>query len=152
MRKPRKKPDEKPKKKLEKKQLIMLPFIMNQFAPRILEECLISDEQPFNIHVDLDVSLDGQPMDMPDNLGYDGNCIKPIHLHGEHDIHVAYSKEIRVTLFEFIKLWGINLDDYNYKIFVKLPESNEFQPFVGSQKALPLEDGMSIRIELTSKP
>ncbi|GIU70730.1 MAG: hypothetical protein KatS3mg003_0209 [Candidatus Nitrosocaldaceae archaeon] len=161
MRKPRKPSDGKNKRRLDKKQLIMLPaaasigfiviLIMNQATPKILEECFTSDQQAYSIHVNLEVFLDGQPMDLPDNLGYEENCIKPLHLHGEHDIHVIYDREIRLTLFEFIKLWGIDLNNYETSISVKMPDSNEYLPFRGGQRALPFEDDMSIRIELKSK-
>lgn len=162
MKKPRKPPsDEKQRKKLDKKQLLMLPiaasvglvvvFIMTQFSPKILEECLTTDNNLYNRYVKLEVLLDGNRMDMPDNLGFNEDCIKPIHLHGEDEIHITYNKDIRLTLFEFIRLWDISLDDYNVSIFVKLADSEEFQQFHSTPKSLPLEDGMSIRIELNSK-
>ncbi|MEM2856043.1 MAG: hypothetical protein QW416_02960 [Candidatus Nitrosocaldaceae archaeon] len=162
MKKPRKPPsDENQKKKLDKKQLLMLPiaasvgliivFIMTQFTPKILEECLVSDDNIYSKHIHLEVLLDGERMDIPDDLGFNENCIKPIHLHGENDIHVLYNKEIRITLYEFIKLWNINLDSYEVSIFVKTADSEEFQPFHGSPKSLPLDDKMSIRFELKSK-
>jgi hypothetical protein len=161
MKKPRKPSDGKKRRGLDKKQLIMLPaaaavgllvvFIVNQFSPKILEECFTSDEQAYSIHLNLEVLLDGQPMDIPDNLGYEEGCIRSLHLHGEHDIHVIYTEPVRFSLFDLVKIWGINLDDYETSVFVKLPDGDEYLPFRGGQRTLPFEEGMSIRIELKSK-
>ncbi len=161
MRKPRKPADRTNKRRFDKKTFLMLPiaasaglvviFIMSEATPKILEECFKSDEQPFSIYIHLTITLDNNPMDLPDNLGYSENCIKPIHLHNDNEVHVIYSREVRLTFFELLRTLDLNLDNYNSMIFIKFSDEEDYMPYRGGYRALELRDGMSIKIELKSK-
>jgi len=161
MRKPRKSIDNKDKRRFDKKTFLMLPiaasagliviFIMNQSTPKILEECFSNDEQQFSIYIHLNVTLDNKPLDLQDNLGYNENCIKPIHLHNDNTVHVIYSREIRLTLFELLKIINLDINNYDSTIYVKIADNQDYIPYRGGHRALELSDGMNIKIELKSK-
>lgn len=164
MTKPRKRPEEKKKKKLTKWQLIFpallgaagigIAFGINYViaGPPPLEQCIPNENMSFHQHAYLNVTLDGQPFEVPGNIGITSDCVKPLHTHDpDGKIHMEFIKPTRFTLGNFIKLWGLPLNQYDVKIFVKVSDDTDFQEFNDNIDTLVMSDEMRIRIELTSR-
>lgn len=164
MPKPRKRPEEK-KKKLTKFQIIFplalggvgtgiafaIQFIIS--GPPPLEQCIPNENMSFHQHAYLNVTLDGKPFTVPANVGITQSCVKPLHTHDTDGvIHSEFVKPTRFTLENFIKLWGLNLNQYDVKIFVKSASDADFREVKVSEiNTLVLTDKISIKMELTSK-
>jgi hypothetical protein len=164
MVKPRKPPQAKKRKKLTKAQLIIpvalggagtaLAIIINMVlvGPPPLEQCIPGEEVPFNIRAYLNVTLDGQPFTVPANIGITSECITPLHTHDDDGtIHMQFFKPTRFTLGNFIKLWGLDLNQYDVKIFVKNITDNDFIEVEPDVDTIFLGKDMKIRMELTSR-
>ncbi len=103
--------------------------------------------QPFQLSVPVAVTEDGSPALVPAGVGMEDNCIWPIHTLEENVIHVGHSRPHEFTLGHFIYYWlGEDLKNYDTKVFV-----NGEQHIDGSFLDIPLRQGDSIRIELTSR-
>lgn len=164
MTKHRKPPQEKPKKKLNKWQLI-IPVVLsgagtgialgiNYFiaGPPPLEQCIPNENMPFHQHAYLNVTLDDQPFTVPANIGITSNCVKPLHTHdADGTIHVEFVKPTHFTLGIFMKLWGLKLDQYDVKIFVKNIDDSDFSEVNTHIDGLIMSDQMRIKMELRSR-
>jgi len=163
MVKPRKKPVE--KKKLTKFNLI-LPIALGgvgigaallinyvMAGPPPLQQCIPNENMPYHSHAYLNVTLDGKPFTVPANIGITESCVKPMHTHGTDGvIHMEFVKPSRWTLGDFINLWGLNLNKYDAKIFVKSVGDADFREIsVNNINTLFLSDQIRIKIELTSR-
>ena len=171
MVKPRKGPEEKKQRKKLTKWQIILPVVLvgagtggalgiNYLiaGPPPLERCMpdenmgVDAKMEFHIHSYITATLDGQPFEVPANIGIKDDCVRPLHT-GEADgtIHITYVKPVKFTLSVFIKLWGLNLDQYNVKIFVKNPDDAEFGEYTEHINQLVFTNEMRIKLELTSR-
>jgi hypothetical protein len=164
MREPRKRPVEK-KKKLTKFNLIfpaalggagaLIAFLINFFiaGPPPLEQCITSEDMPFHQHAYLNVTLNGQPFTVPANIGISEDCTRPLHTHDTDGvIHTEMVKPTRLSLADFIKLWGLNLDDYNVKVYAKTPDDIDFREAdLTKLNQLVLVDQIRIKMELTGR-
>lgn len=164
MVKPRKRPEEK-KKKLTKR-TILLPIVLSAAGtgiamainyaiagPPLLQQCIPNENMPFHRHAYLNVTLDGKPFTVPADIGIAQGCVKPLHTHGaDGTIHTEFVKPIRFTLGDFIRLWGLNLNQYNVKVFVKEASAADFREVnVADINGLFLSDQIRIKIELNSR-
>ena len=164
MVKPRKPP--KGKKKLTKAQLIIpvalggagtaLAVIINivLVGPPPMEQCIPGEDVPFDQRTYLNVTLDGQPFTVPANIGITSECITPLHTHEDDGtIHMQFFKPTRFTLGNFIKLWGLDLSQYDVKIFVKNITEDDFSEVEAGVDINTIFFGkdMKIRMELTSR-
>jgi len=171
MSKHRKRPEEK-KKKLTKQQLIIPPILVGGAVglalviniviagPPPLEQCISSENMPstgskylFHQHAYLDVTLDGEPFTVPANVGIADGCVRPLHTNDTSGtIHLQYVKPVKFTLSDFVKLWGLNLNQYDVKVLVKDADDADFKEVnVSEINTLFLRDGMRIKMELTSR-
>jgi hypothetical protein len=163
MSKHRKRPEEK-KKRLTKQQLIIAPILVGASVgialiiniviagPPPLEQCIPSEDMPFHQHAYLNVTLNGEPFTVPANIGITSDCVKPLHTHeADGTIHVEFIKPTRFTLGIFVELWGLNLDQYDVKVFVKAADDADFREFTDNIKGLVMSDQMRIKMELTSR-
>ena len=171
MTKPRKRPEEKKKRKLTKWQLIIPPLLVGGAVglaiviniaiagPPPLEQCLTGSmssgdsKYSFHQHAYLNVTLDGQPFTVPANVGITSDCVKPLHTNDTSGmIHSQYVKPVRFTLGDFVKLWGLNLNQYDVQVFAKSFDDTDFREVNASEiNTLFLRDEMRIRIQLTSR-
>jgi len=163
MSKHRKRPEEK-KKKLTKQQLIIPPILVGGaigialainmiiVGPPPLEQCIPSENMPFHLHAYLNVTLNGEPFTVPANIGITSDCVKPLHTHDTNGtIHVEFVKPTRFSLGIFVELWGLNLDQYDVKVFVKNANDADFKEFSDDIRTLVMSDQMRIKMELTSR-
>jgi len=171
MSKHRKRPEEK-KKKVTKGQLIIAPILVGVSVgialvinilitgPPPLEQCITSEgdsstdtKYTFHQHAYLNVTLDGVSFTVPANIGITSDCIRPLHTtDSSGTIHSEFVKPVKFTLGNFIKLWGLNLDQYDVKILVKDSADVDLREVnVSEINTLFLRDGMRITIELTSR-
>lgn len=171
MSKHRKRPEEK-KKKLTKGQLILVPIlvgggtgialVINMIiaGPPPLEQCIVREnvsstdsKYMFHQHAYLTVTLDGEPFTVPANIGITSDCIRPLHTNDTSGtIHSEFVKPVKFTLGNFVKLWGLNLDQYDVKVLVKDSVDTDLREVnVSEINTLFLRDGMMIKMELTSR-
>lgn len=164
MTKPRKPPQEKKKKKLTKMQLILpialggvgtaMAIIINMVlvGPPPLEQCIPGEDVPFEQQAYINVTLNGQPFTVPANIGITSDCVRPLHTHDDDGlIHMQFFKPTRFTLDNFIKLWGLDLNQYDVKIFVKKSVDKDFGEVDMDVNEIVLANEMMIRLELTSR-
>lgn len=158
----RRRPEQK-KKKLTKWQLIIpvilggagvgIALVVNLAVagPPPLEQCIPSENMAFHHHSKINATLNGEPYIVPANIGLTPSCVKPLHTHDTDGvIHIEFVKPARFTLGNFIKLWDIDLNQYDFKIFAKGADDPAFRE-VTDYNLLVLEDNTEIKIELTSR-
>ncbi|MFQ5970517.1 MAG: hypothetical protein ACE5J2_08505 [Nitrososphaerales archaeon] len=162
MRRHKRRPEQK-KKKITKWQLI-IPVILGGAGvgiglvvnlavagPPPLQQCIPTENMAFHLHTKINVSLNGEPFIVPADIGVTPSCVKPLHTHDTDGvIHTEFHKPIRFTLGGFIKLWGFDLNQYDFKIFAKGTDDPAFTE-VTDYNALSLDDNLEIKIELTGR-
>jgi hypothetical protein len=102
--------------------------------------------QPFQLSIPITVTRDGGSVPVPPGIGIDNKCIRPIHTLGANIIDVAYSRPYPFTLGHFLYIWKIDVTKYNTKVYV-----NNILHTNGSYLDIVLKQGMSIRVDFTSK-
>ena len=103
------------------------------------------NSQPFQLFVPITVTRNGNNVAVPAGIGVNNNCIRPVHTIEPNVIHIAYSRPYPFTLGHFLYNWKIDLTKYNTKVYVNDIFKN------GSYLDIILKQGMSIRVEFTSK-
>ena len=104
------------------------------------------NSQPFQLSILITVTLNGNNVAVPAGIGVNNNCIRPVHTIEPNVIHIAYSRPYPFTLGHFLYNWKIDLTKYNTKVYV-----NDILNKNGSYLDIILKQGMSIRVEFTSK-
>ena len=104
------------------------------------------NSQPFQLSIPITVTLNGNNVAVPAGIGVNNNCIRPVHTIEPNVIHIAYSRPYPFTLGHFLYNWKIDLTKYNTKVYV-----NDILNKNGSYLDIILKQGMSIRVEFTSK-
>lgn len=104
------------------------------------------NSQPFQLSIPITITRNGNNVAVPAGIGMNNNCIRPVHTIEPNVIHVAYSRTYPFTLGHFLYNWKIDLIKYNTKVYV-----NNSLHTNGSYLDIILKQGMSIRVEFTSK-
>jgi hypothetical protein len=104
------------------------------------------NSQPFQLSIPITVTRDGSNVPVPPGIGIDNKCTRPIHTLQPNIIHVAYSRSFPFTLGHFLYIWKIDVTKYNTKVYV-----NNVLHTGGSYLDIVLKQGMSIRVDFTSK-
>jgi hypothetical protein len=104
------------------------------------------NSQPFQLSIPITITRNGNNVAVPAGIGMNNNCIRPVHTIEPNVIHVAYSRTYPFTLGHFLYNWKIDLIKYNTKAYV-----NNILHTNGSYLDIILKQGMSIRVEFTSK-
>ncbi len=161
MVKPRRSPGDKGKRRLTKWQLIMpvilvgagtgIAYLISIFflAKSPLEQCITGEDLPFKIHAILEVTIDGNVTTVPEGIGRSAECLRPLHTKEEGSVYVVYSRPIRFTLMDLIRLWGLDTSNYDISIYVNKGE--EYVSADNDPRRVVFEDGMRIRMELTTR-
>jgi hypothetical protein len=161
MVKPRRSPGDKGKRRLTKWQLIMpvilvgagtgIAYLISIFflAKSPLEQCITGEDLPFKIHAILEVTIDGNVTTVPEGIGRSAECLRPLHTKEEGSVYVVYSRPIRFTLMDLIRLWGLDTSNYDISIYVNKGE--EYVSAGNDPRRVVFEDGMRIRMELTTR-
>ena len=163
MVKPRKAPGE-DKRRLTKWQLILpviligigtgIAYLINHFilgGKQPIEQCISSEDLPFRLHAMLEVTIDGKAVSIPENIGRSKECLRPLHTKDGGNVYIVYSRPIRFTLMDLIRLWGLDTSKYDVSIWVKTKGGQEYVNVGNDPSKVVFEDGMSIRMELSSK-
>jgi hypothetical protein len=180
--------EEKPKKRLGKKEMLIIPIIMGgatlvallltQIAPppNPAEVCLRNHNiETFQLFPRVEVFVDGQPMQLPDDLGKQPKegqeCMRPLHTDNVgNDIHIEYIRPVRLSMVDFVNIYSydnstitvvnnstgtdveqqVALDDYNIQ-YSYYSENNEFTQVPRVEDVPPFSKEMVVRMELTRK-
>jgi hypothetical protein len=102
--------------------------------------------ETFQLSIPIKVTRDGSYWPIPAGIGISNKCIRPINTLHENIIHVAYSRPYPFTLGHFLYIWGIDIKQYNAKVFI-----NNILHTNGSYLDIILKEGMSIKVDFTSK-
>lgn len=81
-------------------------YSQRNFQPRNL--CVEhSGALSMHIHPELSITMDGQPVAIPANIGVDPTCMKAVHTHDETGkIHIEYPEKRDFVLGDFFAIWG----------------------------------------------
>lgn len=180
--------EEKPKKRLGKKEMLIIPIIMGgatlvallltQIAPppNPAEVCLRNHNiETFQLFPRVEVFVDGQPVQLPDDLGKQPKegqeCLRPLHTDKVgNDIHIEYIRPVRLSMVDFVNIYSydnrtitvvnnstgtdveqqIVLDDYDIQ-YSYYSENNEFTKVPRVEDVPPFTKEMVVRMELTHK-
>ena len=104
------------------------------------------NSQPFQLSIPITVTRDGSNVPVQPGIGIENKCMRPIHTLQPNVIDVAYSKPYPFTLGHFLYIWKIDVAKYNTKVYV-----NNILHTGGSYLDIVLKQGMSIRVDFTSK-
>lgn len=129
-------------------------------GPPPITECITSENLSFNQDAFLHVTLDGKSFSVPPDVGRSEDCVKPVHTH-ENDIveengiewtriHSAYVKPTRFTFADFIDLFGLDLNEYDFKVSAKKDDEDSFKE-IEDIRTLLLTNKIKIKMELQSK-
>ncbi len=111
-----------------------------------------------HIHPHLAMTIDGNPVTVPANIGIDAHLwnvhtldsygmtgMAPLHTHTTDGvIHVESYKDQDYTLGQFLDIWGIPLDNYDVKVTVDGNPVSDYRDHV-------FQDGEKIVMSLTTK-
>jgi hypothetical protein len=111
-----------------------------------LYQCIESDNLPYQAYVTVSVSINGQPIEVPANIGIQDNCLRPIHTHDTTGlVHIVYDRQHDFRLGHFLWYWGFNIQQYDATVYVNGIPQDKYLDTV-------LRDGMSIIMDFKSKP
>ncbi|MEO9363441.1 MAG: hypothetical protein ABI348_06020 [Nitrososphaera sp.] len=180
--------EEKPKKRLGKKEMLIIPIIMGAATlgslllvwlsppPSPTDVCLKNvNVETFQLFPRVEVTVDGHPMQLPDNVGHqpkDGKeCVRPIRTDKVgNEIHIEYIRPVKLSMVDFMRVYeydnrtitvvnnstGSNveqmlpLSDYNVQ-YSYFSEKNEFTKVPDIKSVPPFTKEMVVRMELTHK-
>lgn len=113
-----------------------------------VNQCVDDPEsQLYHLSVPITVIEDGFPALVPEGVGIEDDCIRPVHTVEENVIQVAYSRPYDFTLGHFLYYWlGNDLLQYDTKVYV-----NDTLHTEGDLRDIVLEEGNRIRIEFVSR-
>lgn len=165
MVKPRKSPAEKKKQRRPTKWQLILPVVLVGGGTGIamginyliagtppLQQCIEDEDLIFHIHSYITATLDREPFEVPANIGIEEDCMRPLHTRdADGTIHITFVKPVKFTLGNFVILWGLNLGQYDLKVFVQTPEDTEFWEYEEHINRLIFNDEMRVKLELTSR-
>ncbi len=161
MVKPRKAPGE-DRKRLTKWQLILpailvgagtgLAYLISYFivGKPPIEQCIPSEDLPFRLHAMLEVTIDGNAVNIPE-IGRSAECLRPLHTKDGGNVYIVYPRPIRFTLMDLVRLWGLDTSRYDVSIWVKAKDAQEYVNVGSDPSKVAFEDGMSIKMELSSR-
>jgi len=116
-----------------------------------LTTCINEGSLAMHIHVRLSITVNGQPVDIPANVGVDATCTRPVHTHDDTgEIHIESPVVYPFTLGDFFTVWGKPFDNtqimtykvdlaHSLRMAVNGIPNNQFQNYV-------LQDGDVIQI------
>ncbi|AIF83171.1 hypothetical protein NTE_01098 [Candidatus Nitrososphaera evergladensis SR1] len=180
--------EEKPKKRLGKKEMLIIPIIMGGATlvallltqlyppPPPWQVCLKNHNvETFQLFPRIEVMVDGQPMQLPDNVGHqpkDGQeCLRPIHTDKVgNDVHIEYIRPVKLSMVDFMRIYSydnrtitvvsnstgsnvdqvLTLNDYNVQ-YSYFSEKNEFTKVPDIKDVPVFTKEMVVRMELTHK-
>lgn len=181
--------EEKPKKRLGRKEVLIIPIIMGGATlvallvsqlfppPDPLTVCLKNHNvEQFQLFPRVEVTVDGKPMMLPDNIGKQPNakgedCIRPVHTDKVgNEVHIEYIRPIKLSMYDFMRAYaynnstitvvnnstGTNVDqavmlrDYNIQ-YSYYSEKNEFTKVPTVKDVPPFTKEMVVRVDLTHK-
>jgi hypothetical protein len=120
------------------------------------ERCVEHSGLAMHIHPVVTISLDGQPVAIPANIGISADCMRTVHTHDETGtLHIESPTEETFMLKHFFANWGqaFNKDElmdkkvndgYTITITVDGAENSEFENLV-------LKDKQKIEIKAEKK-
>lgn len=75
---------------------------------KILSECM-TEKSPIHYHITLKITYLGTPMKLPNNIGVEDGCMKPIDTHdgSSEQIHIHYTRKYPFTIGNFFSVWGL---------------------------------------------
>lgn len=96
-----------------------------------LAGCVQHGGAGMHIHPHLTITVKGEPMEIPANIGIEGSCMHPIHTHDSSGtLHLEFKKPRGVKVGEFFEIWGKPLDKQGATMTVNGQESTEFGDYV----------------------
>ena len=102
--------------------------------------------QPYQLSVPIEVYENGVPATVRD-VGFEENCIRPVHTLEENVIHVAYGRPYEFTLGHFFYYWlGNDILRYDTVVYV-----NGVRHTDGDFRDIVFAEEDTIRIELMTK-
>ena len=109
-------------------------------------QCIESDNLPYQAYVTISITINGQPSEVPANIGVLDNCLRPIHTHDRSGlVHIVYDRPYDFKLGHFLWYWGFNLQQYDATVYVNGVQQDKFLDMV-------LRDVMTITMDFKSKP
>ena len=109
-------------------------------------QCIESDNLPYQAYVTISITINGQPSEVPANIGVLDNCLRPIHTHDRSGlVHIVYDRPYDFKLGHFLWYWGFDLQQYDATVYVNGVQQDKFLDMV-------LRDGMTITMDFKSKP
>lgn len=113
-----------------------------------INQCIKDPEfQPFQFSVPITVIEDGFPARVPEGIGIEEDCIRPVHTIEENVIQIAYNRPYNFTLGHFLYYWlGNDLLQYDTTVYV-----NDIAHTEGDIRDIILENGDQIKLEFVSR-
>jgi len=108
------------------------------YKPRNL--CVQHGRVGMHIHPHLKISIKGEEMQIPTNIGVNSSCMSPIHTHdGSGTLHLEFPSKQNVPLGDFFKIWEKEFDWTKAKMMVNEKENMELQNYM-------MQDGDQIEL------
>lgn len=77
-----------------------------------LTTCISEGSLAMHIHVHLSITVNGQPVGIPANVGVDATCTRPVHTHDDSgELHIESPVVYPFTLGDFFMVWGHPFDN-----------------------------------------
>ncbi len=115
--------------------------------------CERGERLEYHVHAHLALFIEGNPVEVPAQIGITSNCIYWLHTHDASGIiHVEAPSQGQFTLGQFFSIWGEALS--STALLDRLTDTGHQiqafengQPFAGDPATIPLESHTSIVVE-----
>jgi hypothetical protein len=118
-----------------------------------LAQCIQHSDLDQHVHTLLILTVDGQPQNIPANLGITSDCMRPLHTHDEGGlIHIESTRPHVFVLGDFFTIWEEwSEEDPLDGLWVERLQVNG-TPFEGDYQEVPLMDREIFMLETVSSP
>lgn len=78
----------------------------NKTTREIVFSCTSDEATRFHVHTNLEIIINGQKQEIPENIGVSSSCLHPLHTHDEPGlIHIESPVARDFTLADFFAVW-----------------------------------------------
>lgn len=110
-----------------------------------LLQCVQHEQVSMHTHANLFPVLRGAPQLLPAGIGINGDCMRPLHTHGDDFvIHIESPHEQKFTVGDFFEVWGEGNPYQDLSVF---SVSVNGKRYTGPIDNLVLSDGLRVIID-----
>lgn len=100
-------------------------------------DCIQHRNLALHIHPVLTITVKGEKVEIPANVGINASCMRALHTHDDTGvIHIEHSQAIEFSLGDFFAVWGKDMRSFGQDIVMKVNgvENTEYENYIMKDK------------------